>query len=58
MGSAKSARNLPRLQLDELLDELQLRIDAVRGTQDRVHSLLEAVLSVGRELDLPHVLRR
>ncbi|MET9223989.1 GAF domain-containing protein [Streptomyces sp. NPDC003300] len=49
---------MPRLQLDELLDELQVRIGAVRGTQNRVHSLLEAVLSVGRELDLAHVLRR
>ncbi|MES4908786.1 MULTISPECIES: GAF domain-containing protein [unclassified Streptomyces] len=58
MGSARSSRNPPRLRLDELLDELRLRIDAVRGTQDRVHSLLEAVLSVGRELDLPQVLRR
>lgn len=48
---------LPRLQLDELLEELQVRIDAARGTQDRVHSLLEAVLAVGRELDLPQVLR-
>lgn len=50
--------HVPRLRLDELLDELQVRIEAVRGTQDRVHSLLEAVLSVGRELDLAHVLRR
>ncbi|SEN78133.1 sensor histidine kinase [Actinacidiphila rubida] len=49
---------LPRLELDELLDELQVRIDAARGTQNRIHSLLEAVLSVGRELDLPQVLRR
>ncbi|MFE0130679.1 GAF domain-containing protein [Streptomyces sp. NPDC059037] len=49
---------LPRLRLDELLEELQVRIDAVRGTRDRLHSLLEAVLSVGRELDLPQVLRR
>jgi signal transduction histidine kinase len=48
----------PQPQLDQLLDELQVRIDAVRGTQSRVHSLLEAVLSVGRELDLPHVLHR
>ncbi|MFJ8042811.1 GAF domain-containing protein [Kitasatospora sp. NPDC096147] len=48
----------PRLRLDELLGELQARIDAVRGTRDRVHSLLEAVLSVGRELDLTQVLRR
>ncbi|MFF7160195.1 GAF domain-containing protein [Streptomyces sp. NPDC008086] len=53
-----SEQHLPKLRLDELLDELQARIDAARGTQDRVHSLLEAVLSVGRELDLPQVLRR
>nr|WP_162824542.1 GAF domain-containing protein [Peterkaempfera bronchialis] len=45
------------MRLDELLEELQARIDAVRGTRDRVHSLLEAVLSVGRELDLTQVLR-
>jgi signal transduction histidine kinase len=49
---------LPQLRLDELLAELQARIDAARGTRDRVHSLLEAVLSVGRELDLAHALRR
>ncbi|MCD0484022.1 GAF domain-containing protein [Streptacidiphilus sp. ASG 303] len=45
------------MRLDELLEELQARIDAARGTRDRVHSLLEAVLSVGRELDLTQVLR-
>jgi len=49
--------HVPKLRLDELLGELQVRIDAVRGTRDRLHSLLEAVLSVGRELDLPQVLR-
>ncbi|MFI0813086.1 sensor histidine kinase [Streptomyces echinatus] len=48
---------LPQLKLDELLEELQARINAARGTQDRVRSLLEAVLSVGRELDLEQVLR-
>ncbi|WP_262701279.1 MULTISPECIES: sensor histidine kinase [Streptomyces] len=58
MESTRSTEYLPRLRLDELLEELQVRIDGVRGTQDRVHSLLEAVLSVGRELDLSHVLRR
>ncbi len=36
--------------------ELQARLDAARGTRDRVHSLLEAVLSVGRELDLEQAL--
>ncbi|WP_079125305.1 GAF domain-containing sensor histidine kinase [Streptomyces lushanensis] len=56
-GRGSSAEHLPRLRLDELLEELQIRIDAVRSTRDRVHGLLEAVLSVGRELDLPQVLR-
>ncbi|MET9762435.1 GAF domain-containing protein [Streptomyces sp. NPDC006372] len=54
----RSEQHLPKLRLDELLDELQSRIDAARGAQGRVHSLLEAVLSVGRELDLAQVLRR
>ncbi|MFI5806726.1 GAF domain-containing protein [Streptomyces sp. NPDC051561] len=52
-----SEEHVPKLRLDELLGELQVRIDAVRGTRDRLHGLLEAVLSVGRELDLPQVLR-
>ncbi|GAA1914187.1 two-component system sensor histidine kinase [Streptomyces sodiiphilus] len=58
MAGGNGGDHLPRLQLDDLLEELQVRIDAARGTQNRVHNLLEAVLSVGRELDLPHVLRR
>ncbi|WP_412180309.1 GAF domain-containing protein [Streptomyces yangpuensis] len=49
---------MPQMRLDELLEELQARINAARGTRDRVHSLLEAVVSVGRELDLSQVLRR
>ncbi|WP_443729026.1 GAF domain-containing protein [Streptomyces bambusae] len=49
---------MPQMRLDELLEELQARINAARGTRDRVHSLLEAVVSVGRELDLAQVLRR
>ncbi|MEW1599691.1 GAF domain-containing sensor histidine kinase [Streptomyces sp. NPDC093808] len=54
---AEDARvRLPQLRLDELLEELQARIDAARGTRDRVHSLLEAVLSVGRELELEQAL--
>ncbi|MEW2497958.1 GAF domain-containing protein [Streptomyces nodosus] len=56
-GRGRTEQHLPKLRLDDLLDELQARIDSARGTQDRVHSLLEAVLSVGRELDLPQVLR-
>ncbi|ROP55612.1 GAF domain-containing sensor histidine kinase [Streptomyces sp. PanSC9] len=52
----ESRVRLPQLKLDELLEELQARINAARGTQKRVHSLLEAVLSVGRELDLEQAL--
>ncbi len=58
MAGEQSTPRMPQLRLDELLEELQARIDAARGTRDRVHSLLEAVLSVGRELDLAHALRR
>ncbi|MEU9671307.1 GAF domain-containing sensor histidine kinase [Streptomyces bobili] len=59
MGSTEGEQariRLPQLRLDELLEELQARLDAARGTRDRVHSLLEAVLSVGRELDLEQAL--
>ncbi|MFB8756815.1 sensor histidine kinase [Streptomyces nigra] len=60
MGSAETPRQarirLPQLRLDELLEELQARLDAARGTRDRVHSLLEAVLSVGRDLNLEQAL--
>ncbi|CUM43268.1 GAF:ATP-binding region, ATPase-like [Streptomyces venezuelae] len=34
-----------------------MRIDEVRGTRDRLNGLLEAVMAVGRELDLPQVLK-
>ncbi|MFD7867165.1 GAF domain-containing protein [Streptomyces sp. NPDC059783] len=51
------APGVPRLRLDELLEEVQARIDEVRGARDRLNGLLEAVMSVGRELDLPQVLR-
>ncbi|WP_030748755.1 GAF domain-containing sensor histidine kinase [Streptomyces griseus] len=56
-GAGPENTRLPRLRLDELLDELQARIDEARGTRDRLDGLLEAVMSVGRELDLPSVLR-
>ncbi|KAA0927173.1 histidine kinase, partial [Streptomyces apricus] len=57
-GGRTAREQLPKLRLDELLDELQGRIETVRGTRDRLHGLLEAVLSVGRELKLAQVLRR
>ncbi|MER7580623.1 GAF domain-containing protein [Kitasatospora sp. NPDC097691] len=45
------------MRLDELLDELQARLDVARGTRDRIHSLLEAVLAVGRDLELTQALQ-
>ncbi|MFI9846656.1 GAF domain-containing sensor histidine kinase [Nonomuraea sp. NPDC051941] len=49
---------MPQMRLDELLAELQVRLNAVLATRDRVHALLEAVVSVGSDLDLETVLRR
>ncbi|GGO16676.1 histidine kinase [Microbispora rosea subsp. aerata] len=49
---------IPQTRLDGLLTELHTRLQAVLATRDRVHALLEAVVSVGGELDLETVLRR
>ncbi|GAA0439111.1 histidine kinase [Acrocarpospora corrugata] len=49
---------LPSMHLDELLAELQSRLATVLATRDRVHALLEAVVSVGSDLQLELVLRR
>lgn len=48
----------PQLHFDDLLAELQVRLDTIRTTRDRMHALLDAVLTVGSDLDLPTVLRR
>ena len=49
---------LPSLQLDELLAELQARLQAVLATRDRMRGLLEAVVAIGSGLDLESTLRR
>src|SRR5919197_5543129 len=49
---------LPHMRLDELLEELQSRLEAVLATRDRTHSLLEAVVAIGSDLDLSTMLRR
>ncbi|MGD0066361.1 MAG: GAF domain-containing protein [Streptosporangiaceae bacterium] len=48
----------PQLQLDELLAELQARLQAVVSTRDRMRALLEAVVAVGSGLDLESTLQR
>ena len=49
---------LPQLRLDDLLTELQGRLRAVLATRDRVYMLLEAVVEVGRSLDLETALKQ
>ncbi len=58
MESSEPHPILPHLPLDDLLSELQGRLQAVVATRDRVHGLLEAVLAVGGNLELEAVLRR
>jgi signal transduction histidine kinase len=48
----------PSLQLDELLAELQARLETVLATRDRMRGLLEAVVAIGSGLDLESTLRR
>jgi signal transduction histidine kinase len=49
---------LPQLRLDDLLTELQSRLQTVLATRDRVYALLEAVVAVGTNLDLEVALKR
>jgi signal transduction histidine kinase len=51
-------RLLPNLRLDDLLAELQVRLQAILSTRDRVNALFEAVMAVGTNLDLEVVLRK
>ena len=58
MESAEPHTILPQLRLDDLLAEVQGRLQAVMNTRDRVHGLLEAVIAVGSNLELEAVLQR
>ena len=49
---------LPQLRLDDLLSELQTRLQTVVATRDRVYTLLEAVVAVGTTLDLESALKQ
>ena len=54
---AARPRLLPSLRLDDLLAELQVSLQAVVATRDRVNALFEAVVAVGTNLDIEVVLR-
>ena len=58
MGNDDSRPLLPQLRLDELLAELQARLQAILDTRDRSHALIEAVVAVGSQLELEIVLRQ
>jgi signal transduction histidine kinase len=49
---------LPQLRLDELLAELQVRLQSVLGARDQMRGLLEAVIAISSGLDLESTLRR
>ena len=49
---------MPQLRIDELLAELQGRLQAVIDTRDRTSALLEAVVAVGGYLELVVVLKQ
>ncbi len=57
-GDDRARMVLPQLRLDDLLAELQTRLAAVLVTRDRVHALLEAVVSIESDLELENVLHR
>jgi two-component system, NarL family, sensor histidine kinase DevS len=58
VDSQDSRPLLPHMQLDDLLVELQSRLQAVLDTRDRTHALLEAVVAIGSHLELEVVLRQ
>jgi two-component system, NarL family, sensor histidine kinase DevS len=53
----RSPLKVPHLKLDELLSQLQVRLQEVLDTRDRVNALLEAVVGIGSEVELESVLR-
>jgi signal transduction histidine kinase len=57
VDTGQSRLALPNLRLDELLAELQVRLQAVLETRDRVNALFQAVMAVGTNLDIEVVLR-
>jgi signal transduction histidine kinase len=57
-GAGNRPEVLPHLQLDDLLAELQARLQAVVATRDRMRGLIDAVVAIGSGLDLESTLRR
>src|SRR6516165_5811735 len=58
MENAGGEGLLPQLRLDDLLGELQSRLEVVLDTRDRMRGLLEAVVAISSGLELETMLRR
>ena len=62
VGDTNSETTIPNLssglRLDELLREVQDRLDEIMATRDRMQGLLDAFLAVGTGLELDTTLRR
>jgi len=58
LADSDSPQLVPSLRLDDLLGELQVRLQAVINTRDRTQSLIEAVIAVGSQLELEMVLKQ
>jgi signal transduction histidine kinase len=58
LDEALGFTSLARVRLDTLLEELHGRVGDVLASQDRLRSLLDAVVDLGTDLDLPRVLQR
>ncbi|MBR8744035.1 GAF domain-containing protein [Nocardiopsis sp. MG754419] len=50
--------SLPQVRLDDLLDEVRSRLTEISRKQERIHTLLEAVISIGEGLELDPLLLR
>ncbi|MFZ3573041.1 GAF domain-containing protein [Streptomyces sp. BH097] len=55
---ARAAAPTPQSRLDRLMEDLQDQVQRVRTTQNRVNTLLEAVLAIGSDLDLDVMLHQ
>jgi signal transduction histidine kinase len=56
--SSLGLQPLSRVRLDELLQELLDRVAEIMASRERLRSLLDAVVAVGSDLDLPSTLER
>ncbi|MFR0358005.1 GAF domain-containing sensor histidine kinase [Streptomyces sediminimaris] len=55
---ASGEGSVPRLRMDDLLNELQAHVQRVRSSRDQMETLLKAVVAIGSDLDLEDLLRR